>query len=102
MITLREVYVYREIYYETVKPMLKARRSQADIQQAVDYQCQEFGLTVARYEVLSALDLRQRLSTMNDPRVHINTGPKVLSLEEYRVPATMPTLRCPRRTEQKD
>jgi hypothetical protein len=96
MITETEICIYREIYYETVKPMLIAGKTQEEIEAGVKYICEEYGMEVERYKAISIMDFMQRLSEKGpNPNVAIKTSDG----EILPLPKDLPILRCPRRTE---
>jgi len=97
MITETEICIYREIYYETVKPMLISGKTQSEIDAGVTYICEEYGITKERYKFLSTLDFLQRISERGDsPNLAIKTADG----EVIKLPENLPILRCPRRSEQ--
>jgi hypothetical protein len=89
--TIEEICAYREIYYETVKPMLMAGKSQDDIDFAVKYMCEEYDLSYNRYHEIKLLDLIQRFDGIKNVRIN---G------VDANLPEGFPIIRCPRRSEQ--
>lgn len=96
MITETEICIYREIYYETVKPMLIAGKSQEEIEAGVKYVCEEYGMEVERYKAISVMDMMQRISERSGGS---NVAIKTSDGEILPIPKGLPILRCPRRTE---
>ena len=98
-ITVEEVCAYREIYYEHVKPMIRARKTKAEIDACLAYVAEEYGLTVERYRELSEFDLLQRLSKLDPSRIEIQhkdgTTVQLSKIAKF-------LLEMPRRTEQRD
>ena len=101
-ITTEEVCAYREIYYEHVKPALIKGSSQKDIEKVVEYFSPDYNLTVARFDLLHTIDLFQRLAELKRENPNANICVKVKShkLTDLSVFLKMPTLRCPKRSEQ--
>ena len=97
-ITDRDIFVYREIYYETVKPMIIAGKSKEEINKAIEYMCQEFEYEVEDYKIMSQLDMIQRIAEMQLVRTNIS----VQGLNTIKNTLNLPRIRCPRRTEQVD
>ncbi len=97
-ITERDVIVYREIYYETVKPMIKAGKTEEDIENALKYICEEFNISVEYYKALSHIDLMQRISSFKSDNIKLMSGEEYVNLRNVE---NLPELKCPRRTEQK-
>ncbi len=98
MVTEVEICKYREIYYETVKPMIRARKSIEEIDAGVKYACEEYEMSVERYHTLSTLDLLQRLAEDDKTKtikVQFHDG-EVIDTSNI---VNLPQLRCPRRTE---
>lgn len=104
-ITDRDVYVYRELYYETAKPLLRAGASQEFIKEMLVKACEGFGWTYDKYQAFSHIDFMQRIAKMSirnasENRVQVRThaGEKL----EHNATLDMPELKCPIRTEQID
>lgn len=98
-ITPAEVFAYREIYYEHVKPMIRGGVSQNEITECLDEIAPEYGITRQRYTELFLIDFIQRLSKLDCYRIYVKTFDKVLCIKELKV-IHEPELKCPRRTEQ--
>ncbi len=49
-ITDRDVYVYRELYYETQKPLLMAGARPEVIKEMLIEECKKFGWTIEKYD----------------------------------------------------
>jgi hypothetical protein len=100
-ITTEEVYAYRELYYEHVKPMIQAGKTQKEIGEMVEYFAPEYGITSKRYDELSVLDLLQRLGGISKgTSVTIRFGDKDVPTDILETLVNTPELRCPRRSEQ--
>lgn len=104
-ITDKDVYIYRELYYETAKPLLRAGASQEFIKEMLTKACDEFGWTHDKYQAFSHIDLMQRIVKVgikyaSEDRVQVRThaGEKL----EHTATLDMPELKCPIRTEQID
>lgn len=93
-ITEREVIVYREIYYEHVKPMILAGKTQDEIEVCVNYMAEEFDMEPDRWRVLHRIDLLQRIASIHSDRL------KVRGVENLSAVQELPELKCPRRTTQ--
>lgn len=92
MISETDISIYREIYYETEKPMIRAGRSEAEIELGIKYSCEEYGYDIERYKALKIIDLMQRFEGQ---KVRIEIDGQILNS-----PKDLPQLRCPRRSEQ--
>lgn len=104
-ITEHDVYIYRELYYETAKPLIRAGASSSFIEEMLIPRCEHFGWTLDKYRDFSSLDLMQRIAslsikTASEDRVFVKTtkGEKL----NYHGSLDLPELKCPIRTEQKD
>jgi hypothetical protein len=93
-ISEREVIVYREIYYETVKPMILNGKTPEEIEAGIAYVCEEFEISPKRWKILHQVDLLQRLALLNNPRLRLQ------GVESLKGALSLPTMRCPRRSEQ--
>lgn len=100
-ISVEEVCAYREVYYEHVKPMIKARKQEADIDACIAYFAPEYGITKERYHELSTIDLLQRLAGLNTPMVKIQNGETSIGTDKIQAVLDLPELKCSKRTEQK-
>lgn len=93
MITETDIAIYREIYYETEKPMIRAGLSESEIKAGIEYACEEYGYSVERYKALKIVDFIQRFE-----------GQKIsIEIDGVRlnhIQNDLPELRCPRRSEQ--
>lgn len=98
-ITERDVYVYREMYYEYVKPMIRANKSDIEIDKCLDYWVVEFNITKEHYHALAQIDLLQRFANIKDDRAMIAIFG--FSKEDLKNVLNLPELRCPVRSEQK-
>lgn len=99
MVTEENICIYREIYYETVKPMLRNGKSQKEIDQAINYMCEEYEITTDLYKALSIIDLFQRLGEIKSgSNLKVRVNDEELVVENF---SNLPLLRCPRRSEQK-
>jgi hypothetical protein len=100
IITENNICIYREIYYETVKPMIRSGKTQEEIDLGVNYMCEEYGIKPDLYHALSTIDLLQRISEMKkgSDRINYKVNNEELVVENF---SNIPQLRCPRRTEQK-
>lgn len=102
-ITDKDVYVYRELYYETQKPLMKAGASPEFIKEMLVKACEGFGWTIEKYDSFSALDLMQRIAratirTASEDKILVQTseGKNV----KYHASLDMPELKCPIRNEE--
>lgn len=108
-ITQNDIYIYRHIYYEYVKPLLKLNINftQEQIRRIVIPMVEDLGWTIERYEMFSSMDMMQRLAELNyngsKPNIELqyNDGEKVL-LDKLNPLLSVPRLRCPIRSEQLD
>lgn len=93
-ITERVVYVYREIYYEHVKPLLKMGISDPElIQMFIQGPLDELGMTIEMFRALQIVDLMQRMSKYDNVKfAGLNIEPEALN-------STL-ELKCPLRTEE--
>ena len=89
--TISEICKYREIYYETIKPMLVSGKSQDDIDFAVRYMCEEYSIGYERFHEIKILDLMQRFDGIKNVRIN-GIEPKFTQ--------GFPIIRCPRRSEK--
>lgn len=99
-ITTEEIYAYREIYYECIKPMIKKEKTQEQIDACLEYFAPEYGITPERYRELFALDFLQRLAGINNPTVFIRISNTNICSNKLGFLSNMPELRCPKRSEQ--
>ena|ERR1035437_4054768 len=97
-VTEREVLIYREIYYETVKPMIRAGRSDHDIEAGIDYMCQEFDIPTKRYKLISKFDMLQRIAELMQKYDNVY----ILGNRDMNKLLNIPKIRCPKRTEQQE
>ena len=97
-ITERDIIEYREIYYETIKPMIKLGKTDKDIDNALEYICEEFEISVEHYRALSHIDLIQRIASIKTNNIKFKSGEEYIDLKNVE---NLPELKCPRRTEQK-
>jgi hypothetical protein len=98
MVTEVEICKYREIYYETVKPMIKNGKAADEIDAGVKYACEEYEMKVERYHTRATLDLLQRLNEDNKTqtiKVQFHDG----EIIDTKSIVNLPQLRCPRRSE---
>jgi hypothetical protein len=98
MVSEVEICKYREIYYETVKPLIRAGKSTEEIDVGVKYACEEYEMTVERYHTLSTVDLLQRLAEDHKTKkikVQFHDG-EIIDASHLH---SLPRLRCPRRSE---
>lgn len=101
MITETEICIYREIYYETVKPMLKAGKSDKEITAGIEYACAEYGMEVEKYLALTHVDLMQRFSMTikpSDKMIFRFSDGEEIDVTNLK---NIPELRCPRRSEMR-
>lgn len=107
MITEKDIYEYREIYYEYFKPALNGRcgMTNEEAEKIIKPALEKFGWTHDKYQAFSHIDLMQRIAKMSiksasEDRIQVRThaGEKL----EHNATLDMPELKCPRRTEQID
>lgn len=97
MVSEVEICKYREIYYETVKPMIRSGKTAMEIDAGVEYACEEYEISVERFHTLAAIDLLQRFATSTKKiKVQFGDG-EIIDAVQFN---NIPQLRCPRRTEQ--
>ena len=102
-ITERDIFIYREIYYETVKPMIVSHKTAIEINFALKYMCEEFGITPQRYKVLSNVDFMQRMAKFNNKRIIVQSGTNsIVPYEHKNSLENIPEMKCPRRTEDRN
>ena len=110
--TEQDVFVYREIYYEHMKPILRARNvfgmHQAEMEPLLAPALEKYGWSYEKYRSFMTLDIAQRVSKIKS-RAMLKTGlqPDIkvvageMELDSISV-SRIPELRCPIRSEQKD
>lgn len=100
-ITTEEIYAYRELYYEHIKPMVANGKSLEEMDACVEFFAPEYGITPKKYYELSRLDLLQRIAGVSKSEdVKIKYGGELLSKDALATVVNTPELRCPRRSEQ--
>lgn len=97
-VTERDIFIYREIYYETVKPMIYAGKSEEEINKAIEYMCEEFEYKAEDYKCMSSLDLVQRIAELQQKHSNVS----IQGLDDIQGATKLPRIRCSRRTEQVD
>lgn len=102
-----EVYGYREIYYEHMKPMIREGKSQKEIGDRIELIAESYGLSSSRFSELHLFDLLQRIAKERNKCGNVSCIiPGVSSIkvsdEAYRILLDQPELKCPIRSEQKD
>ncbi len=95
-----EIYAYREVYYEHLKPLLMADVDSKMIDIMMEGIYEEYGLTKDRFEQLQTIDFIQRLKNINDKRITVKVGDTEISKQSITNSLNFPELRCPRRSEQ--
>jgi hypothetical protein len=104
-ITQEDVRIYRHIYYEYAKPLMRCSINFTDeqISNILTPMVNDIGWTLERYHMFSQLDLMQRFAERNYPEVYFQykDGTR-MSGEDMNPLLSIPRLRCPLRTEQKD
>jgi hypothetical protein len=95
--TEEDVYIYRELYYEHVKPLLRQGADDTMIDIMMEGVFEQYGWTKDKYKAFSMIDLMQRINELKSDRVKIIAGTEVLNPKDAK---GLPTLRCPKRTEQ--
>ncbi len=93
MIDEVEVIVYREVYYEYVKPMLKAGKSTKEIESIILPILEGYGWTLDKFRAFQIIDIAQRMAKYNNVEI---TG------VDKKMAGAVLELKCPIRTEQKD
>jgi len=97
-ISKEEVYAYREIYYEHIKPLLRVGTKDKVLDELLDLICPTYKISPLRYRELSMIDLVQRISKMNNPKIKIVTSDR--QEIDTGLAETLPELLCPIRSEQ--
>jgi hypothetical protein len=98
MIDEVEVIVYREVYYEHAKPMIRARCSDAEIEAAITPILEGYGWTLDKFKAFSIIDLTQRFERMKMKNVKVMAGTHEVDKGQV---SQLLELRCPIRSEQK-
>lgn len=103
MVTERDVYVYRELYYEHIKPLLRLGVKAEQIENICEDIFKYYGWSFEKFKDFSVLDLIQRLKELrnygNKVEVEVYFGGEILTLDQFN---EIPELRCPIRSEQKN
>jgi len=102
-ITEKDVYVYREIYYEHYKRLLEIWDGTSDspFSDWLLPAIMAYNWTPEKYYQFSTLDLTQRFTNKDNikPDFKFSFGDKKIDAPTF---ITLPELKCPRRTTQKD
>lgn len=97
IITDRDVYVYREIYYETFKrEIVTMGITHKILDEKIKEACEKFGWTIKKYNTFRSIDGMQRIAKMREK----NKETKKMASPIYDV-MEFPRLQCPIRTEDK-
>lgn len=106
-ITDKEVAIYRDIYYEHVKPLMKQSKSPEEIEEAILPVLVLHGWTLEMYQAFQMIDFMQRLAYLmstqelmgkNVPNVYMIGGTEPI---DCSMACKYPELRCPIRSEEK-
>ncbi len=110
-ITDQDVFEYREIYYEHVKPIFKAwgvlGMKISELAPLLSPILEKYGWSFEKYQAFGSIDFAQRLSRMkSESFVKTGTEPSMkviagdVELDSISM-SRIPELRCPIRSEQK-
>lgn len=105
-ITQQEVEIYRNIYYEHVKPMIKGGCTLDEIDEVLISITDQYGWTIQKYREFQFIDLLQRIEHLKEVerlsgrplRINVMNGEEEVSTAKAY---DFPELRCPIRSEEK-
>lgn len=101
----KTIAIYRDVYYEHVKPLIKKGASTEEINEAILPVLVLYGWTLEIYKDFSTIDLMQRLAYIADVQklkgkksnIHLIAGDIEV---DFTKSTQYPELRCPLRSEE--
>lgn len=96
-ITEVDIYTYRELYYEHVKPLLKQGADDKMIDIMMQNVFPQYGWTKEKFQAFQIIDLMQRIRGLNCDKIKVTDGQITMNPDDVK---NLPMLKCPRRTEE--